>query len=269
MFPYLSPATRERQVSPVNNFHFFIVLLLPALFLASAFGQANVNESLETATLYVDTAKGSDSNPGTQQQPLKTIGAAAAAAETNNHSSIGTKIIINPGTYRESIQLSHSSKDTSLPITFQAATTGTVIVSGATVYSGWGTYSLNNSIYTNSWNNNWGECPQLSSCPYQPNIMMRQEVVAVNGATLTQVMSLGQMLQGTFFVDESANQIYVWPKSGTNMGTATVEAASLPGLFTIQHKVQHCSSRHHLPVRQHLPRIGGGRGRGQRQQYSL
>jgi hypothetical protein len=236
MFPYLSPATRERQVSPVNNFHFFIVLLLPALFLASAFGQANVNESLETATLYVDTAKGSDSNPGTQQQPLKTIGAAAAAAETNNHSSIGTKIIINPGTYRESIQLSHSSKDTSLPITFQAATTGTVIVSGATVYSGWGTYSLNNSIYTNSWNNNWGECPQLSSCPYQPNIMMRQEVVAVNGATLTQVMSLGQMLQGTFFVDESANQIYVWPKSGTNMGTATVEAASLPGLFTIQHK---------------------------------
>src|SRR5260370_35762172 len=66
--------------------------------------------------------------------------------------------------------------------------------------------------------------------------MMRQEMVAVNGAALTQVMSLGQMLQGTFYVDENANQIYVWPKSGTNMGTATVEAASLPTLFTIQNK---------------------------------
>jgi hypothetical protein len=231
-----SPATRERQVSPAT-FHFFPkFLLLPVLLLGSAFGQATVNEKLETATLYVDVVKGSDSNPGTQSKPLKTIGAAASAAESNNQSSIGTKVIINPGTYRESVKLSKNNKDTSLPITFQAATNGTVIVSGATVYSGWGTYSLNNSIYTNSWNNNWGECPQLTTCPYQQNIMMRQEMVAVNGTPLTQVMSLGQMLQGTFYVDEGSNQIYVWPKSGTNMGTATVEVATTPTLFTIQNK---------------------------------
>lgn len=228
---------RERQVSPVQaGYCFFVLLLLPVFFLNRAAAQANVNESLETATLYVDTAKGSDSNPGTQSKPLKTIGAAASAAETNNQNSIGTKVIINPGTYREAVTLSKNNKDTSLPITFEAATNGTVIVSGATVYSGWGTYSLNNSIYTNSWNNNWGECPQLSSCPYQQNIMMRQEMVAVNGTALTQVMSLGQMLQGTFYVDESSNQVYVWPKSGTSMGTATVEVASHPTLFTIQNK---------------------------------
>src|ERR1700752_1581899 len=83
-----------------NALTFAIVLLCS---LTSAFGQATVNESLETATLYVDTAKGSDSNPGTQAKPLKTIGAAASAAETNNYSSIGTKVIINPGTYRESV----------------------------------------------------------------------------------------------------------------------------------------------------------------------
>jgi len=231
------PLARARQ-SSVNFLPptILITLMLPLFFLASAFGQANVNEGLETATLYVDTVKGSDSNSGTQSKPLKTIGAAASLAETNNQSSIGTKIIINPGTYRESVTLAHNRKDTSLPITFQAATNGTVIVSGATIYSGWGTYSLNNSIYTNSWTNNWGECAQLTSCPFQQNIMMRQEMVAVNGTVLTQVMSLGQMLQGTFYVDQSANQIYVWPKSGTNMGTATVEAASLPTLLLIQHK---------------------------------
>ena len=232
------PLARERQPFVPANFPFiiFITLLLTIFLVGSAFGQANVNESLETATLYVDTVNGNDSNSGTQSKPLKTIGAAATKAETNNQSSIGTKVIINPGTYRESIKLSKNNKDTSLPITFQAATNGTVIVSGATVYSGWGTYSLNNSIYTNSWTNNWGECPQLTSCPYQQNIMMRQEMVVVNGTALTQVLSLGQMLQGTFYVDENANQIYVWPKSGTNMGTATVEAASLPTLFTIQNK---------------------------------
>jgi hypothetical protein len=233
----VSPLARERQSSvPANLPLTIFVTLLPLFLLSSAFGQATVNESLETATLYVDTVKGSDSNSGTQSNPLKTIGAAASKAETNNQSSIGTKVIINPGTYRESITLSKNNKDTSLPITFQAATNGTVIVSGATVYSGWGTYSQNNSIYTNSWNNNWGVCPQLSTCPYQQNIMMRQEMVAVNGTVLTQVLSLGQMLQGTFYVDESANQIYVWPKSGTTMGTATVEAATLPTLLTIQNK---------------------------------
>ena len=236
-----SPLARNRQSSVPANFlslqrNVLISAVLPLFLLTCAFGQAGVNESLETATVYVDTNKGNDSNPGTEQEPLKTIGAAATMAETNNQKAIGSKVIINPGTYRESVSLIHNNKDTSLPITFEAATNGTVIVSGATVYSGWATYSENPSIYTNSWTNNWGECEQLTSCPYQQEIMMRQELVAVNGTVLTQVMSLAQMLQGTFYVDETANQIYVWPASGTNMGTATVEVASSPTLFTIQNK---------------------------------
>ena len=227
---------KRHQFSRINYFSLFISFLLLSCGAASAFGQAKVNESLETAYIYVDTKTGSDSNPGTQQKPLKTIGAAASMAETNNQSGIGSRVTINPGTYRESVTLSHNNKDTSLPITFEAATNGTVIMSGATVYSGWATYSLNNAIYTNTWNNTWGECPQLASCPYQQNIMMRQEMVAVNGTVLTQVMSLGQMLQGTFYVDEGSDLIYVWPKTGTDMGSATVEVASTPTLFTIQNK---------------------------------
>jgi hypothetical protein len=42
------------------------VLSLPALVLA----QASINEGLETATLWVDGSKGSDSNPGTLASPL-------------------------------------------------------------------------------------------------------------------------------------------------------------------------------------------------------
>jgi hypothetical protein len=237
MYPELFPATQKQYVSPRKSALGFLLLASSTfLFLGAAFGQANVNEGLETATLYVDTNKGSDSNPGTESKPLKTIGAAASAAENNNQSSIGTKVIINPGTYRESITLSKNNKDTTLPITFEAATNGTVIVNGATVYTGWSTYSENKSIYTTSWNNNWGECAQLSSCPYQQNIMMRQEMVAVNSTAMTQVLSLTQMLAGTFYVDESSDLIYVWPPSGTNMSSATVEAASTPTLFTIQNK---------------------------------
>src|SRR5215831_4563352 len=141
------------------------------------FAQANVNEGLETAFLYVDAVKGSDSNSGSQSSPFKTIGKAASVAQTNNQGGIGTRVTINPGTYRESISLTHNKKDTSLPITFEAATNGTVIVSGGTLYTGWAKYSGNSSIYTNGWLNDWGTCPQLWSCPFQQEIMMRREVV--------------------------------------------------------------------------------------------
>jgi Protein of unknown function (DUF1565) len=205
-------------------------------FSHTVFAQANVNEGLETAFLYVDAVKGSDSNSGSQSAPFKTISKAASVAQTNNQSGIGTRVTINPGTYRESISLTHNKKDTSLPITFEAATNGTVIVSGATVYSAWAKYSGNSSIYTNGWLNDWGTCPQLWSCPFQQDIMMRREIVAVNGTVLTQVLSLTQMQTGTFYVDEKGAQIYVWPPSGTNMGTATVEVGTLPTLLSIQQK---------------------------------
>jgi hypothetical protein len=212
-------------------------MLLRFFFLTSAFGQASVNESLETANVYVDGTTGSDTNPGTQSKPLKTVGAAVSMAITNNHNSIGTKITIEAGTYRESISMSHSSKDTSLPITIEAAMNGTVILSGATVYTGFSEYSQNHSIYTTSWTNNWGTCPQQSgSCPSQQEITMRQELVAVNGTVLTQVLSLTQMQQGTFYVDESANLLYLWPATGTDMGTATVEAGNSASLLSINHK---------------------------------
>ena len=170
------------------------------------FAQANVNEGLETAFLYVDAVKGSDSNSGSQSAPFKTIGKAASVAESNNQSGIGTKVTINPGTYREAISLNHNKKDTSLPITFQAATNGSVIVSGSVLYTGWAKYQSNNEIYTNNWLNKWGTCKQLTSCPFQQEIMMRREMVAVNGTVLTQVLSLAQMQTGTFFAMRTARR---------------------------------------------------------------
>ena len=212
------------------------ILALTPFLSRLSFGQATVNEGLETAFLYVDGTSGSDSNSGSQSKPFKTIGKGASVAQTNNQNGIGTRVTINPGTYRESISLTHNKKDTNLPITFEAATNGTVVVSGATVYTGWAKYAENNSIYTNGWVNDWGTCPQLTSCPFQQEIMMRREMVAVNGTVLTQVMSIPQMMAGTFYVDEKGAQIYVWPPSGTTMSSATVEVGTLPSLFSIQHK---------------------------------
>src|SRR6516225_6002572 len=133
-------------------------------------GQAQVNEKLETAFIYVDVNTGSDSNPGTASQPLKTIATAARKALSNNRNGVGSRVIINPGTYRESISMGTSSQATSLPITFEAATSGTVFVSGDDVWKGWTPYSGNPNIFTQAWPYQWGECPGSSNSPIEQEI---------------------------------------------------------------------------------------------------
>ncbi len=199
-----------------------------------AFGQATVNESLETATLYVDANSGNDNAAGTASQPLKTISAALSTAASNNRSGIGTNVIVNPGLYRESISIGNSTRDTASPITVQAATPGTAVVTGAVQYTGWQTYSGNPSLYTVYWPNSWGFCPASVGGPTPQPIVMRQEMIFVNGTPLTQVLSLAQMVYpGSFFVDESHAAVYIWPPSGTKMATADVEVATLPTLLSV------------------------------------
>jgi hypothetical protein len=216
-------------------------LLFATAFLSCtlAWSQARIDESRETATLYVDAIKGSDSNPGTSQLPLKTVGAAATKAVSNNQAGVGTKVIIRPGTYREGVTMSGSGRDTTFPITFQAATTGTAIISGADVWTGWKVYTPNTKIYTHAWGNKWGLCP-LDDGSHEPppeeDIVRRREMAMVNGTLMSQVMSLSAMRVGTFYVNESNSTIYLWPPTGTDINTATVEISTRPDLFTLDGK---------------------------------
>lgn len=189
-------------------------------------GQASINENLETALLYVDGTTGSDANPGTQSRPFKTISHAASIAVANNRKSIGTRVTISSGTYRESILLTSSSKDTTLPITFEAAEPGTVTISGSDVWTGWQPYAGKAGVYTNSWPYTWGFCPPSSTGPFLQDITLRREMIFVNGTPLTQVLTLSQLGLGTFFVDETNAIVYIFPPTKTNINTATVEVAT-------------------------------------------
>src|SRR5579859_1552444 len=215
------------------------VILLAALstltFPLLSRSQAYVNESLETAFIYVDQYNGNDSNPGTVTQPLKTIGASVTKAESNNASGIGSRVIINPGIYRESVTVSPLYNQTSLPITFEAAFNGTAILSGSQPFVGWQIYPGNNNIYTNAWPYAWGLCNTLSSnAPPAPDIVLRREMVFVNGMPLTQVLSFNQLTVGTFYVNESNGTIYMWPPVGVNINAAAVEVAIQPSLMSLQ-----------------------------------
>lgn len=223
-----------RSLSPLRLS--VVLFLLPIFVAVSAvsWGQANVNESLETAAIYVDTVHGSDSNNGSQSAPLKTIGASVTMALNNNHSSIGSKVIINPGTYREAVVIDGTKKSTSLPITFQAATNGTVFVSGSQLISGWTVSSGNSKIYEANWTYDFSICPpQAPPAPAQQEIVLEPEMLIVNSVPLTQVLTLTSMLPGTFYVDDTHKLIYAYPPSGTNMTTATIETATLPNVLTV------------------------------------
>ncbi|HUI43419.1 MAG TPA: right-handed parallel beta-helix repeat-containing protein [Terriglobia bacterium] len=194
---------------------------------------ATVDEGLESAFLYVDVQNGNDNNPGTPSQPLQTIGAASSIAQANSDQGIGTRVIINPGIYRESLTISGFPTTSSAPVTFEAALNGTVIVSGAQQYSGWQVYSGNNGIYTHSWSYAWGLCPYLLDDPPAPDVVMRREMVFFDGWPLTQVMSLSAMNVATFYVDETGGTIYIWPPDGANVNAADIEVAIQPAVWTV------------------------------------
>ena len=190
---------------------------------------STVPENLERAFIYIDP-NGNDANPGTQSRPLKTLQAAVTVAFNNNKNNIGTRVFVNPGTYRESAQYNAGTGNTTAPITFQALTNGTVILAGSDIYTGW---KSSGNAFTHSWTSLGGTCGLPNGWPKMWPITRRREMVFVNGTPLTQVISLGELVEGAFYVDDARGQISVWPPSETNMSTATVEVAVRPAVFTL------------------------------------
>ncbi len=201
-------------------------VLLPAILVFTgirASAQAHVTEN-QTTYIYVDAQNGSDGNSGAYNSPLKTIQAAANKANTNNQKWIGSKVIIKPGVYRETVRIG-SYLSTTAPITFQASVAGTAIIAGSDVLTGWN--QENSWTFSHTWTPNLGTCAIPSGWPSGiQTIVRRTEMIFVNGVPLTQVLSWSDLHPGTFMVDETSNLLHVAPPSGTNMWTATVEAAT-------------------------------------------
>ncbi len=188
-----------------------------------------IPENQEKAFIYVDPNTGNNSNPGTQAQPLKTVQAAASIAFDNNKNNVGTRVTLNPGTYRENVY--YNTPSTSAPVTFQAAQNGTAIITGSDLWTGW---TSAGNIFTHNWPYTWGECALPNGWPSMWPIILRREMIFVNGTPLTQVISANQMVEGTFYVDDASQLVSMWPPSGTNMSTAAIEVAVRPGTFNIQ-----------------------------------
>ena len=108
----------------ISGFHRIVLLLVLAAW-------PTIN--LHASTYHVETlaANASDSNPGTQEAPWKTISRAAAAEELRP----GDDVLIHSGVYREHVQLKVSGEP-GKPITLAAAPGARVVVKGSELLRG-------------------------------------------------------------------------------------------------------------------------------------
>jgi Right handed beta helix region len=200
-----------------------IAFAAAAVFASRAGAQANVVEN-QTTLLYVDASAGSDSNAGAQSTPFKTVQAGVNKANSLNQQGIGVKVIVNPGVYRETVNIGNY-KTTSATLTIQAAVSGKAIISGSDVVSGW--TQENSTTWQAPFSHTTGFCAIPSGWPtnFAP-VIQRTEMVFVNGTPLTQVIASNQLTPGTFFFSDGSQMVHISPPAGTNMSTAVVELAS-------------------------------------------
>jgi Right handed beta helix region len=184
-----------------------------------------------SAEIYVDGTSGEDANPGTKSRPVKTIGRATQMAMANLSSQIPTVITIGPGVYREFVQISGTDPSEGASVTFQGAKAGAVVISGSDVWTNWELDPASPGRYSHEWPFRWGSCTVPPGGPALQEIVLRREMIFVNGELLKQVLSPSQMKEGAFYIDEAGGRAYVWPTTGTNMATATVEVSTRPQLF--------------------------------------
>ena len=189
-----------------------ITRILPGLLVISLlFG---FTDGVDARTLIVDNGhtEASDDNPGSEEQPLLTIGAAARQAQA------GDTVLVRPGHYRESVVIANSGKE-GAPIVFQSEEPHAAIVSGSDVLTEW------QEAEAGVWH---APMEGVSEVPHNPG---NAEWVYVNGFPLLKAYERGELRPGMFYQDFENERLYVAPEEHHDIDEITVEFAHRQGLF--------------------------------------
>ncbi len=174
--------------------------------------------------IHVDVERGSDKNPGTAEAPLKTLNEGFERALSNRRSGKGTRVLLYPGTYRESIDRYYDSNGPLIVI--ESVVPGEAIISGSEVWTDW---SCASGVCSHRWPYTWGL--EATNDSNKSTLSRRREMILVNGENLDQTLSQSDLTAGSFYVDEGADKVFVKPPSGVDLSKATVEVAVRKKLF--------------------------------------
>ena len=211
-----------------------MVLLLGLLATVATVACAQEQERPTFVEVHVDVmaSNAADDNPGTRRQPLATIMEALRRADANRLNGRATKVVVHPGTYRESLVGPLRSREGE-PIVIEAAVPGEAIVSGSDVWTDW---NCQGSLCTHAWPFEWG----LAEVPWPQveldDIGRRREMVFVNGEFFEQRLDRFDLLleEGTFHVDEQSAQLTVHLPRDVDPATAVFEVSVRDQLLRLQ-----------------------------------
>jgi len=196
-------------------------------------------EVIEGNVIHVNNqhSDSSDTNPGTEDLPLKTISVAAGIADDFKKANVSTTVLIHPGVYRETVDLPHNDDKTDAKIVFEGTEKGSVVISGSDIWTDW-VKQPNSEIYTHDWPYDWGavQNPWGSHGQHLDEIVRRREMIFVDGMLLKQVLSYEALEENSFFVSEPEDTVYIWPGLNADLSNATVEVAVRSGLFIVNNR---------------------------------
>ena len=171
--------------------------------------------TLSATELYVNQKdpKAADTNPGTKDQPLKTISAAANIVKP------GDIVSVAPGIYREAVTLTVSGEE-GKPIVFKSEEPLKAVISGADILSepkdeGLGIYSYPFAPLR--------RCTELGGDP---------QWVYLDGLPLERAETRDRLIPGTFYQDIGGLRVYVSLPEGKDIKDVMLEYSCRDGLIT-------------------------------------
>jgi parallel beta-helix repeat protein len=196
-------------------------VLLSVVLLTFLAACQTVSPTLEASatSLYVATT-GSDNNPGTSAQPLRTIQAAADKVQA------GQTVIVKGGVYYERVINIRRGGTTTAPVTFRAAPGERVVI--------------DHGLRVQSWQSDTGSVFKAKIIPF-PDMTASEFkyddtiAVVVGDKPLKRVQSRSSLVAGSYWVESSSGLLYVWAPDGSSpQGKETVIvnwSKSGPGIF--------------------------------------
>ncbi|GJM04921.1 MAG: hypothetical protein DHS20C09_09120 [marine bacterium B5-7] len=189
-------------------------------------------------TIHVNVQHPQASNNHTgldENSPLKSLASALKIAIHNRKKGKGTKVLIYPGTYRESLSLMFEKQSEGMvPIMLLAKEPGKSIISGSDIWSDW--RQDRGDTFSHEWPYKWGLRPVPGGWPAHLNvseIVRRREMVFANGTPLKQVLAFAEIQPNTFFINELNRKIYIKLTKNMPVSKTTIEVAVRSSLLRV------------------------------------
>ncbi len=213
-----------------------ILVLLLSTTICSGYG-------ISTIVVNQNHPNASNDNEGTEDYPFESFGPALYYTRQLFDNNETKTIVIHEGIYREDSLFWSDPEDIHTRLVVKAYEDDEVIISGSEIWNGWEHIS-GTDYYTHSWEFDWGLLTEqpgwdeeqqsiktlawIASCN---DLLVRREMLIVNGERYAQVLTEEELFPGAFYVDEDYDIITMEVKPGTDMQTAVVEVPNAGFIF--------------------------------------